>query len=172
MNAFLLAFALCADPTLHLAWEGGDPTESETQDAADSGGTMPRAKPESVLPPLPEGATWNWSRVRTDEPRRHTRQELVKLAYDYANRQRQLQATVNPPNQVWNHLKNEHGFTAEQVDGLTFNQALWVHSGAHTGVITPMTGANKAVLPVIAPRYEMRRFCGPGGCFWQRVRVN
>lgn len=103
--------------------------------------------------------------------RRYTRVELAKQAVDYANRQRQLQATVNPPNQVWNHLKNDHGFTAEQVDGLTFNQALWVHSGAHVGVITPWTGKPEMAAK-IEPRYELRKFCGPGGCYWQRVRVN
>lgn len=109
---------------------------------------------------------------------RYTRAELTKLAYQHSMGQplapdgnRILAATVEPPDQVWQHLKAEHGFTAEQVDGLTLNQALWVHSGAHAGAIRPGKEPQK-VLPVIQPRYEMRQFCGPGGCYWQRVRVN
>jgi hypothetical protein len=203
MTALMLAFVLCAD--LHLSWEGGDRSPPETvasqgaQEAADAGGTKPTLLPASASCGAAScgcdtgSCTCNCggdpAKCVCAEcscvPRRYTRAELTKLANEHAmsqplsaNGNRMLAATVNPWNQVWNHLKNEHGFSAEQVDGLSFNQAKWLHSGAHAGVIKPMRPAKTVekgqgkVFPVIDPRYELRKFCGPNGCYWQRVRVN
>lgn len=73
----------------------------------------------------------------TPVEKRLNHQQLTDFIYAYSQAQKVMTAEVEPRSNVWNHLINEHGFTADQVNRLPLNSALWLHSAAHDGDCTP-----------------------------------
>lgn len=79
-------------------------------------------------------------RVKSKVKVRRSRGELEQWAaqnYNLSSMASVTQhATVQPLNQVRNHLVNEHGFSREQVQGLPLMVALALHDAAHIGTIS------------------------------------
>lgn len=93
-----------------------------------------------------------------------TMRELSAFAASYGNAGKPF-TDVRPRNQVWNHLMRDHGFSFEQIDGMQYNAALWLHAAAHNGDVTPTEIKWKAV-PVL------KGFNAISGQHWQPVQQN
>lgn len=78
-------------------------------------------------------------------------------------------ADVQPRSQVWNHLI-QHGFSQEEVQGLSQFEALAIHDLAHGGKIHPgQSYSALAQSPVRQPVAQVQSGCANGQCARQGV---
>lgn len=108
-------------------------------------------------PPAPEG-----SNPQPGQAVPPTMRELSDFANQYARSGMKFAADVEPRNQVWNHLMQDHGFDFGQVDGMTYNAALWLHAAAHAGHVTPQ-GINWTA-PAAQPARQQPTAVYSGNC--------
>lgn len=64
---------------------------------------------------------------------RYTTSELRSLIQQYRNHR--IYADVQPRSYAYKHLVQDHGFTSDQVNGLTLDEAYRLHSLAHGGIV-------------------------------------
>lgn len=94
---------------------------------------------------------------------RYTTAELKSIAANYRG---PTYATVSPASWAWEHLQDDHGFSASQVSGLSQSEALTIHNMAHGNKITPYRSRRSAeVVTQSAPIQRVMQSAGgcPGG---------
>ena len=77
------------------------------------------------------------------------------ISEHYSQNSRLNRATVSPRSFVWEHLRNDHGFTGEQVNGLPQWMALALHDAVHpesSPLITPWTESISVTATPVSPR--------------------
>jgi hypothetical protein len=104
---------------------------------------IPTPKPE-VIPapksnPLPPQRVVTTTKATSS---RYTTSELKAIAASYRG---PMEAGVSPKSWAWEHLKNDHGFSADQVAGLSLQEALVIHSMAHGGRVKPYRSTRSQV---------------------------
>ncbi|TWT43052.1 hypothetical protein KOR42_45120 [Thalassoglobus neptunius] len=81
--------------------------------------------------------------VAPDSALYFTQPQLRQQIANYRATRQYLAAEIQPPSAVWQHLMDgNHAFTADQVNGLSQTEALWLHSAHHEGVISPTRTAS------------------------------
>lgn len=73
--------------------------------------------------------------VQRSTSSRYSTSELRSLISQYRNHR--IYADVQPRSYAYRHLVQDHGFTSDQVNGLSLDEAYRLHSLAHGGVIKP-----------------------------------
>lgn len=98
--------------------------------------TTPEPEPRREAAPKPAAVSRTAARPA---PARYTIGELRRAIHRVAPNgwQGPQYADVSPRSAVWSHLTGEHGFTSQQVSGLTQGEALVLHDLAHAGKASP-----------------------------------
>lgn len=89
--------------------------------------------------------TYSQPVVHRSASSRYSMSELRSLIQQYRNHR--IYADVQPRSYAYRHLVSDHGFTSDQVNGLSLDEAYRLHSLAHGGILhATRSGASVAMV--------------------------